>query len=259
MQNAGLFSSLPLWGVFVITIVLVLLSVDGGYRWAQRKHRSEVEKEAPVGAVVGAMLGLLAFLLAFVFSIAAERFNDRKVALLNEVNAIRTTYLQAGVIAEPHRTEVRRILRNYVEERLHWVGVKVAHPDLSSDELLDQLWAQAAAVGQNSSDVIALFVESVNRVIDLHAERMMVRERSHIPGPLWGALYLLTILSLAVMGYHGGVAGTARSPVMVAIAVGFSVVIWLIADIDRPGEGLINVSQEPTVQLRYWMDRSKQR
>ncbi len=118
MQEHGLFASIPILGVFIATLLLVLLSVEGGYQWARHKHRSEVEKEAPVGAMVGAMLGLLAFLLAFTFGMVADRFHDRKIALLDENNAIRRSYLQAGMISELHSTKVRKILRNYAEECL---------------------------------------------------------------------------------------------------------------------------------------------
>ncbi len=120
MQSDGLFDFVPLWGVFIGTLLLVLLSVEGGYLWARYKKRSEVEKEAPVGAMVGALLGLLAFLLAFTFSMAADNFHARKLALLDEANAIKTTYLLADLIEEPHRTEVRKILLDYVQERLQW-------------------------------------------------------------------------------------------------------------------------------------------
>ena len=62
MPHHGLFAALPIWGVFIITLLFVLLSVEGGYYWARKKRRSEVEKEAPVGAMVGAVLGLFAFI-----------------------------------------------------------------------------------------------------------------------------------------------------------------------------------------------------
>lgn len=62
--------------------------------------------------------------------------------------------------------------------------------------------------------------------------------------------YLRAGLTLSAMGYHGGVAGTKRSPVTVAAAVTFTLVIVLIADLDRPGEGWVNVSQEPMLELR---------
>jgi hypothetical protein len=257
MQGHGLFAAIPLWGVLIATLLLVLLSVEGGYQWARYKRRAEVEKEAPVGAMVGTMLGFLAFLLAFTFSMAAARYHDRKVALLHEANAIHLTYLQAGLIPEPQRTEVRKILRDYVEERLRWAGVVKAPTGRSRDDLLDQLWAQAAVVGAQNPGEVDVFLGSVGQVIDLHTERMMLRERSQIPTAFWVVLYLIAFLALAAMGYHGGVAGTKRTPVSVAVAVAFSLVIMLVADLDRPGEGFVNVSQQVMIDLQDWMAQSK--
>lgn len=260
MQGNGPFLHIPIWGVFIGTLLLVLFSVEAGYRWARYKQaRSRQEMEAPVGAMVGATLGLLAFLLAITFAMAADSFHARRVALLDEVNAIRTAYLRADLIVEPLRTESRKLLLEYVDERLHWVGEgSKAQTSQSSKELHDRLWAQVAAVDFNSNpDVVSLFVESVNKVLDLHAERILVRERSRIPGTVWVVLYLVAVLTLAAMGYHGGIAGTSRSPVMLVVALAFSLVIVLIADLDRPGEGLINVSQQMMIDLRDSLADSK--
>ena len=87
-------------------------------------------------------------------------------------------------------------------------------------------------------------------MIGLHAERLKARERSRIPGGIWGVLYLLAILSLASMGYHCGVAGTTRSPVMLTVAVAFTLVILVILDLDRPGEGFVGVRQQAMIDLR---------
>jgi hypothetical protein len=250
-----LLDALPIWGLFLLVLLIVLISIEVGYRRGRIVQQREVgkqEKEAPVGAMVGATLGLLAFLLAITFSIAEDGFNARKVALLEEVNAIRTTYLRTAFIPEANRDEVRRILRQYVDERLQWTGVPEGPHVQSAKTLLDQLWTQVASVGDKARDVatIALFVDSANRVISLNAERVMLRERSRIPRAMDAVLILLTVLSFAGMGYHGGVAGTVRSPVMVIVAVSFSLVVMLIADLNRPGQGWINVSQDAMVDLR---------
>src|ERR1044072_2223445 len=117
MQNNLALDALPLWGLFIVILLVVLLSVEGGYRLGKyRRSRSEQEKEAPVGAMVGATLGLLAFILAFTFGLAAGRFDTRRQLVLDEANAIGTTYLRAGML--PDRGEqIRNLLREYVAVR----------------------------------------------------------------------------------------------------------------------------------------------
>ncbi|MCK7520215.1 MAG: hypothetical protein MZV64_22250 [Ignavibacteriales bacterium] len=53
------------------------------------------------------MLGLLAFILAFTFGAATSRFDDKKQLLLDEVNAIGTTFLRADFLAESERADAK--------------------------------------------------------------------------------------------------------------------------------------------------------
>ena len=49
MESNGPLDALPLWGVFIAILVVVLLSVECGYRLGRyRRGRQEQEKEAPV-------------------------------------------------------------------------------------------------------------------------------------------------------------------------------------------------------------------
>src|SRR5256714_3597769 len=121
MQNNGVLAALPLWGLFVLILLVVLLSVECGYRLGKyRRSRHEQEKQAPVGTMVGATLGLLAFILAFTFGLAAARFDARRQVLLDEANAIGTTYLRAGMLPDRGQ-EIRALLRDYVAARLEAV------------------------------------------------------------------------------------------------------------------------------------------
>src|SRR5215831_995347 len=118
MQTLGPIDALPLWALFIVILLVVLLSVEFGYRLGKyRRGRREEEKEAPLGTMVGATLGLFAFILAFTFGLAATRFDAGRQVLLDEANAIGTTYLRAGMLPE-QREEIRTLLRNYVDTRL---------------------------------------------------------------------------------------------------------------------------------------------
>jgi len=64
------------------------------------------------------------------------------------------------------------------------------------------------------------------------------------------------ILAMAEMGYHSGLAGKRRPLAIPAVALAFAAVMLLIADLDRPGEGLIRINQEALSDLRKMMDVS---
>ena len=91
----------------------------------------------------------------------------------------------------------------------------------------------------------------------IYRRRFSKHTLGKIGGIVLVVLYLLAVLALAAMGYHVGIAGTNRSPALLAVAIAFSAVILVIADLDRPGQGLINVSQEPMVELRATLAKSK--
>lgn len=257
MQLIGPLDALPLWGVFIFILLVVLLSVELGYRLGKyRRSRREEEKEAPLGTMVGATLGLLAFILAFTFGLAAARFDARRQVLLDEANAIGTTYLRAGMLPEGGE-QIRGLLREYVTVRLDAVrSGDIAEGIRRSDDIQQKVWTEAETVGNKNpnSIVVGLFVQSLNEMIDLHAKRLQVGVRSRIPGAIWLGLFAVASLSLATMGYHAGLSGTRRSLAILAVAVTFSVVIELIADLDRPLEGVLRVSQQALLDVQRSMN-----
>ena len=254
MHYAGPLDLLPIWGVFLATVAVVLLAVDGGFRLGQyRRRRSEQEDRPPVGEMVAATLALLAFMLAFTFGLAASRFDVRRGLVIDEANAIGTTYLRAGLLPEPHRSDVRNLLREYVDVRLEAVQPgKLSQSISRSEELHARLWAHAVAVGEKNpgSIVVGLFIASLNEVIDLHAKRLALGVRNRIPGTIWAALSFVAIIGTSVMGYHAGLAGSGRSLAILALVLAFSAVVTLIADLDRPQEGLLRVSQQTMIDLQ---------
>jgi len=252
-MNQGPLDVLPLWALFLATVAIVLLAIEGGFRLGEGRRRTrDPEKESSVGSMVGASLGLLAFLLAFTFGLAASRFEARRQVLLDEVNAIETTFLRAAALPEPARSEARDLLRQYVEARIE--ATSSGNLDAAirrSEELQGQLWTVAAALGQNQpgSIMVGLFMQSLNEVIDLHTTRILVGVRSRIPGVIWLVLYGITVLAMAEMGYQSGLAGARRPLSIPAVAIAFAAVIVLIADLDRPREGMIRVDQQMMHEL----------
>src|SRR5688572_21496365 len=111
---------LPWWGIVLTTFVVFMLAVEGGYAIGSSGWggASDDRMTGHVATLVGAVLALLGLLLAFSFSIVDSRFSARKALVLDEANAIGTSYLRAKILPDPHATRVRSLLRQYVDARV---------------------------------------------------------------------------------------------------------------------------------------------
>lgn len=244
---------IPLWVLFLGTLSLVLAALEGGYRFAvYRKQQTATGEEAPIGSAINSTLGLLAFLLAFTFGIAAARFDSRRELLLNEVNAIGTTYLRADLVPEEEGRQVKKLLREYVHLRAGIAERIKALPQTlaRSEEIQDELWEQAILIAKkdSNSEMHSLFVDSLNEMIDSHTQRVVVGHYQ-VPMIIWTALYVISILSMAGVGYQFGYAGARNTAVSLTLALSFSIVMGLIADLDRINGGFVQVSQQPMIEL----------
>jgi len=243
----------PLWLVFPLILGLSLAFMEAGYRLGRWRHDRVIgEKEAPVAAMSAAVLGLLAFMLAFTFSMAANRFDARRLALADEVNAIGTAYLRARLLPEPQKAIVKKQLVQYTKLRTERLTPENIQGLLDQSTAIHQeLWDQAIAAAEHDqrSVMMGLFVESINEVIDLHSKRLFVGLYNRIPLTIWASLWFLIVLGMASFGYQAGIAGTTRSLEMPVFALAFAGVLYLIFDLDRSYEGLLQVSQQAMVEL----------
>ena len=184
-------------------------------------------------------------------------FAQKRDVLLDEANAIGTTYLRADFLPEADRRAVRDLLREYVEIRLAAAESGDVAPAIArSEQIHTLLWTRAAANMNANPNSIAggLFIETLNDTIDLHAKRLLFSVRARIPPTIWLALYSIAFFAFGTMGYHGGLAATSRSFALLTVAVIFSAVIWLIRDIDTAREGSLRVSQQAMIDLRNSMN-----
>jgi hypothetical protein len=244
--------SVPLIVFFVGIVLFSALSMEGGFRLGLNRRQSGAhESEAPLGSMIASTLGLLAFLLAITFNIAANRFEDRRTAVLHEANAIGTAYLRTDFLDQPVRDQLKQHFREYVAVRLTAKGTSL-RPAISKSELLQkQLWSEAAdlAPKYSQSPIYALFIESLNEVIDIHEERIAAGLYGRVPVIVWLSLFIVACLSMTGVGYVCGLTGSRSWPPATILIMTFSIVMFLVADLDRPGEGIIQTGLKPLNDL----------
>jgi len=233
--------------IFLIGLVAILAAIELGH-WLGAGG----EGGGNVSTLEGAVIGLLALILGFTFAMALSRFEARRDAVLQEANAIGTTALRARLLPEPHRKEILGLLGDYVNTRLDGVQRPATRGEQAaiekSNALQERLWQEAMAVAaaDNAMMPTGLFIQSLNETIDDQAKRLAAL-RNRVPNIVLLTLFGIAVVAAAFAGYASGLdTRRSRLPVLVMGLLVFTV-IMLIVDLDRPGAGFIEVSQQPMI------------
>lgn len=254
MPTVTFLDAIPLPAFFVTAMLGLALAIEGGFRLGTwRRKQAIYEKDSPVGAVVAATLGLVGFILAMTFSFAVSRFEGRQEAFVGELNAIGTAYLRADFLPEPQRERTKQGLREYVDLRLQAVEQNSITQGITlSEEAHSKLWGILASL--TSSDLnsisVTLYTQSLNELIDLHEQRIMAGLHQRIPRSLWLVLFIISLLGMGEIGYQTALAGSNRTPVSLGLVMAFALLLYLIADLDRPLEGSLRINQAAMRELR---------
>jgi hypothetical protein len=222
------------------------------------RHRSEQLRE-PVGVLQGALLGLVGLVLAFGLALAVGRYESRRAAVVDDANAIGTTYLRAQTLAEPMRTQSLDLLRRYTD-----TSIRLSHAIPSSDasrraiddgaELQRRLWALAGQALARAPEDSAprLYVETLNEMIDMQTVRVAALN-NRVPGAVLALEVLFAAIAFGLLAFYLALLGRGVIPVF--LAAGLICLLLLVTfDLDRPTRGLITVPATALTSLRESME-----
>jgi hypothetical protein len=247
-MNIQLIDRLPILGVFVLIVVVSLLFYEAGFRFGRWWQVRTPGEQEVTGVLVGSILALVAFLLAVTMSMASDRFDTRRGLVLDEANAIGTTYLRAGYLPEPARTQIREKLREYAPLRIATNDQDQLQANINrSVELQNEIWSigEQLAPTTPQGDLMSLFLDSVNNVIDIHEQRVVAGIYARVPETVLLLLLGASALTLGMVGYSAGLALRRGLLSAVVLAVTLAAVLTIVVDLDRPRDGFLVVSQQP--------------
>jgi hypothetical protein len=250
------FFRLPTWALALLIFGVVFLAcVVGGALGQLHADRKERLRE-PLGIVQGAILGVVGLILAFGLTLAIDRYENRRAAVVDDANTISTTYLRAQTLREPERTQSIALLRQYGT-----LALQLAHevPDSGAmnrtvdaqTELQGGLWRLAGkALARAPQDTAPrLYVESLNGLIDQRTARVSSL-KNRIPSDVLGLELIGSAIALALLTLYLEMLGRGRVPIALA-AVLVGALLFVTFDLDRPHRGLINVPAGPLVSLQH--------
>ena len=241
---------MPIEGLFCIILIITFSSVFGGFTLGRRFRDRKSDGDAPpIGSVIGALFALLAFMLALTFSSASSRFDTRKQLLLDEVNAIGTVFLRTSFLEETDKQRSQALLKNYAQLRMNVLdeSIQINKIIAQSDSIQKKLWDIAITYpkGDVGGALTASYASALNDMFDLQNSRVVHAVTYHVHPTIWGTLLIISILSMAALGFQFAYSGGRRVWLCMLLATTFSLVLMLIEDLDRPDQGTIRVNMAP--------------
>jgi len=238
--------------LFLFSLLLLWLAARAGaYLRRKRDDPGEGERE-DLGVIVGASLTLLGLIIGFSFSMAVNRYDQRKNYEAEETNAIGTEYLRAGLLTPVEAAQVRALLKTYLDQRIGFYETRderrLEQIDATTRQLQNDLWsAVRTAAAAQPAPLAALAVAGMNDVLNSQGYTQAAW-LNRIPGPAWTLMIVIAVCCNLLVGYNARSLGTKRRrffilPIIVSIA------FFMIADMDAARRGVIMVIPHNLVSL----------
>lgn len=243
------------WHVIFVLSTLLLIAAEIGFRWGYKSGLHEdVKSRGVLASLQASVLGLLALLLGFSFSMAVTRYEHRRDLVIEEANAIGTTYLRASFLPAQEQVIIKEMLRQYVKNRLQFYAAgtnmeKVNETEKEARVIHQILWYQLTQIGAtHDKPLIASFVTALNQTIDLDTSRLAAM-RNHVPSAVWLLLTLVGTCGISISGYQVGLTGKRLWLNQILLPLLIASVITILVDLDSPRRGLVDISQQSLLDL----------
>ena len=260
LSDMGVSPFYHLPAIYLVAPFLLLLIF---FNWLGYRYRTYQSRKKPgitdvgLGPTEGSLIGLTALLLSFAFGMTASKFDARRKLIVEESNEIGTVILRCDLYPDSIRNQLRADMKNYLESRIAYYNAGdqeqlIAASLRYSDSISSKIWQLVARSSQKPEYNLAsrLIIPSLNDMIDIVSTREGGR-LGVVPRLILIVLSILIFVSAFLSGY--GSKENERNRVLVwAFALMTTLTLYLVVELDRPRQGLINLSgaEQMMVDLR---------
>jgi len=240
------------WLVFVLSVIGLSLAAWIGKLISRRQPTLEAKVLEDFRVIEAATLTLLGLIIGFSFSMALNRYDQRKNYEETEANAIGTEFVRADLLPAADAAKVRTLLRNYLEQRVRFYEAmgeqELQQINARTAELQSALWSavQIPAM-QQPNPMNALAVAGMNDVLNSQGYTQAAWW-NRIPIAGWVFMAAIAVAANVLLGFSAGYA-KASSGLLLILPLVVSISLLLIADIDSPRGGHIRVIPRNLVSL----------
>ena len=240
------------FAVLALSFLMMWLSVWLGVLLRKRHQALAKDVCQDLELIVGSTLTLLGLIIGFSFSMAINRYDQRKNYEEAEANAIGTEYVRADLLSATDAARIRTLMRDYLDQRILFYQTRDEHDlqqvNARTAQLQTELWSAVRVPGAaQPNPVLGLVLSGMNDVLNSQGYTQAAWW-NRIPIGAWGLMAVVAICSNLLVGYimHRAGEGFVR---LLILPLVLSIAFFLIADIDTPRHGVIRVLPQNLISL----------
>jgi hypothetical protein len=236
---------------FLLSLFVLWLTARVG-AWLRGQRALKADEREDFDMVLTACLTLLGLVIAFSFAMAINRYDMRKNYEEAEANAIGTEYVRTDLLPADISAVVRSQIKRYLGLRILFYTSRhedeLGPIDADTARLQAEMWSavRAPAVAQ-PSPVVALAVSGMNDVLNSQGYTQAAWW-NRIPRPAWILMMVIAVCCNFLVGY-GERSAKASPALLLVLPLVVSISFLLIADIDSPRRGFIQVVPQNLLRL----------
>jgi hypothetical protein len=248
------FNDISAWAVAsTVAFAMVVGWLLGRWRGRHLRLKLKAQGKTATSKFMDASLAVLGLLIAFTFSMALSKYDQRRLMVVTDANAIGDFYTCASLLKEPVKTKLRHLIHDYTALRVELV--KRAYDAAGFETALGQfeqmhkqmveLVSQALADG---TPIAVSLTNTLNAATSSHAARLAaVRDR--LPTSIVMLLLMSAVIAAMLVGREQGASDETDIAGTVCFILLVSFAIYVTLDLNQPDRGLITVNQAPMQRL----------
>src|SRR5208283_2621119 len=200
----------PLLLVFPLSFAVLWLAARIGVALRKRRTDDTEDFSQDFGIVLGATLTLLGLVIGFTFSMAINRYDQRKNYEEAEANAIGTEYVRANLLPAADAARVQSLLKQYLDRRVQFYlqndEEELNRVSVATAALQGQLWsAVLAPAAAQPTPIVGLAVAGMNDVLNSQSYAQAAFW-NRIPIAAWLLMAAIALSCSVLLGYGSHIA-----------------------------------------------------
>ncbi len=254
--NANMLNTGQNYVIVILMVTASLLFMWGLNRiwpWDKRHAHNDI-----IGWQLSILGTTYAVILGFMLYTVWTDFGAAEVNVDNEANSLANVYRLAEGLPDQQRDAIQTMARNYADTAIRddWPEMAADRRPDASRKVNEDMWKMLTSVKTASPAELLAEDHSISELSELseHRRLRLLQNDFRLPTVLWCVLIIGGIVTIASASMFGSANTFLHALQVFAFSLLIALALVAIADIDRPFQGSVHVTNSAFQRARQNMD-----